>query len=169
MRLLLGVALWLAPAFGLAAPAAKPQRVRAVSWNRAITCTPFTATANDVVEHRFAPGVAVPAAASPPCSAGHTSQFVQLHTMRIIGGLGRACPEGDTQYCDTVFLAEDPVAPAPNRKPQRIRCVIDQAWKRAAIAPADPTPGETRIEIQGFVHRDRATGEWTIHPVTAWK
>ena len=89
--------------------------------------------------------------------------------MRIVGPLTRACPEGETIFCDTVFTAEDPVAPGPNLKPQRIRCVIDQAWKRATIAPPDPGRTDAVIELQGFVHRDSATGLWELHPVTAWR
>ena len=168
-RPLLTAILALVPMAAVAARSPHLNRVKAVSWNRAISCTPYTATANDVLEGRFGPGLGDPAAASPPCSNGHTSTFVLMHRMRIIGPLGRACPAGETVYCDTIFTVEDPVAPSANRKPQRIRCVIDQAWKRAAIAPPDPGREEVAIEIQGFVHRDPATGAWEIHPVTAWR
>jgi len=168
-RIALLVALLAASGESQAARPLKSGRVKAVSWNRVITCTPYTATANDVNEGRFAPGIGDASNASPACAAGHTSQFVQMHRMRIIGPLTRACSAGDTIFCDTVFTAEDPVAPGPHGKPQRIRCVIDQAWKRAAIAPPDPPKGDSPIEIQGFVHRDPATGLWEIHPITAWR
>jgi len=167
-RLVLTIAL-LAPGFAAAAKPVNPHRVKAVSWNRAVTCTPYTATAADVHANRFAPGIGNPATTTPPCSTGLRSTFVQLHKMRIIGPVTRTCTEGETVFCDTVFTAEDPVAPAVGQKPQRIRCVIDQAWKRAALAPPDPGRDETIIEIQGFVYRNPATNEWEIHPVTAWK
>jgi len=141
----------------------------AFSWNRAITCTPFTATAADVLAGRVKPGIADPTSTTPPCEVQHRSPFVQLHAMRIIGGMGQACAEGDTEYCDTVFTAEDRIGSLAGQKPQRVRCVIDREWKRAAIAPPSPGPDDPVIEIQGYVHWDAAGQFWEIHPVTAWR
>lgn len=165
-RVLLAVVLVLPGA----ALAARPHRGhQEKSWNRDVSCTPFTSTAADVVAGRIKPGIGNPSSTTPPCEIRHKSPFVMLHGMRIIGGLSRVCADGDTLYCDTVFTAEDPVAPAAGQKPVRIRCVIDREWKRAAIAPADPGREDAVIEIQGYAYQDPATHLWEIHPVTAWR
>ncbi len=159
--------LLLAPGTG---HAARPTRGHGTpSWSRWVTCTPYTATASDILAGRWAPGIAEPASLSQPCELRNRSVFVLLHTMRVVGAPVRACADGDTEFCDTVLLLEDGVAAGPGLKPARLRCVIDREWKRAGRAPSDPEPADRVIEIQGFVHRDPAGGGWELRPVTAFR
>jgi hypothetical protein len=160
--------LALVPGFSLAARAPRHGH-KETSWNRAITCTPFTSTAADVVAGRVKPGIGDPASITPPCELQHKSPFVILFGMKLVGSLSRVCAEGDTTFCDTVFTAEDPVAPAVGAKFQRIRCVIDREWKRSLVAPPDPGRDETVVDLQGYAYMNPATRQWEIHPVTAWR